>query len=141
MPKNKGKGGKNFKKGNHNNDETERELIFKQFGQEYGLIKKILGNNKLEVYCYDDITRVCNIRGNLSKKIWLSTGDIVLVNIREYQRNVGDIIHKYLMNEIKNLIHYDELPKNTLTLNINTDINNNVDIIFDINEDIIVDND
>ena len=41
MPKNKGKGGKNFKKGKKSSEgETRRDLIFKEDGQEYAQVKR-----------------------------------------------------------------------------------------------------
>jgi hypothetical protein len=42
MPKNKGKGGKNYKKGKKTNEgETRRELIYKEDGQEYAQVQPI----------------------------------------------------------------------------------------------------
>ena len=35
MPKNKGKGGKNRRRGKNENEETKRQLEFKEPGQEY----------------------------------------------------------------------------------------------------------
>jgi translation initiation factor 1A len=35
MPKNKGKGGKNRRRGKHENDGEKRDLQFKEDGQEY----------------------------------------------------------------------------------------------------------
>ena len=38
MPKNKGKGGKNRRRGKNENDRDKRELIFKEDGQEYAQV-------------------------------------------------------------------------------------------------------
>ena len=38
MPKNKGKGGKNRRRGKNENDLMKRELIFKEDGQEYAQV-------------------------------------------------------------------------------------------------------
>ena len=54
MPKNKGKGGKNFKKGKKRDEgETRRDLIFKEDGQEYAQVLKMLGDGRLALQCYD----------------------------------------------------------------------------------------
>ena len=38
MPKNKGKGGKNRRRGKNENEGVKRELIFKEDGQEYAQV-------------------------------------------------------------------------------------------------------
>ena len=40
-------------------------------------------------------------------------GDIVLVSLRDFQDEKGDIIAKYNSDEAKNLKTYGELPENT----------------------------
>ena len=44
MPKNKGKGGKNRRRGKNENEGLKRELVFKEDGQEYAQVTKMLGN-------------------------------------------------------------------------------------------------
>ena len=39
MPKNKGKGGKNRRRGKNENEGLKRELVFKEDGQEYAQVK------------------------------------------------------------------------------------------------------
>lgn len=127
MPKNKGAGGKNFKKGKKiQDDTTSRELIFKEEGQEYGQITKMLGGSKVEVHCIDDIKRICFIRNKIYKKVWLGVGDIILISTRDYEINVGDVIHKYLSDEIKNLKTYGELPQAIKSNEIIDSIDDNI---------------
>ena len=40
MPKNKGKGGKNRRRGKNENDQLKRELDLKEEGQEYRIVRK-----------------------------------------------------------------------------------------------------
>uniref|UniRef100_M4C0F9 Eukaryotic translation initiation factor 4C n=1 Tax=Hyaloperonospora arabidopsidis (strain Emoy2) TaxID=559515 RepID=M4C0F9_HYAAE len=83
MPKNKGKGGKNRRRGKNDNDENKRELDFKEEGQEYAQVVRMLGNGRLEAYCFDGVTRLGHIRGKMRKKVWVGAGDIILVSLRE----------------------------------------------------------
>ena len=53
MPKNKGKGGKNRRRGKNENEETKRQLEFKEPGQEYSQVVRMLGNGRCECYCFD----------------------------------------------------------------------------------------
>ena len=51
MPKNKGKGGKNRRRGKNESGLMKRELVFKEDGQEYAQATKMLGNGRLEGIC------------------------------------------------------------------------------------------
>eukprot|EP00123_Amoebidium_parasiticum_P019325 comp24565_c0_seq1/m.46777 comp24565_c0_seq1/g.46777 ORF comp24565_c0_seq1/g.46777 comp24565_c0_seq1/m.46777 type:complete len:145 (-) comp24565_c0_seq1:409-843(-) len=112
MPKNKGKGGKNRRRGKNENELQKRELIFKEDGQEYAQVIKMLGNGRLEAFCFDGETRLCHIRGKLRKKVWIGQGDIILVGLRDYQDAKADVILKYNAEEARNLKTYGELPAN-----------------------------
>jgi len=111
MPKNKGKGGKNRRRGKNENDNEKRELTFKEEGQEYAQVVKILGNGRLEALCFDGEKRLAHIRGKLRKKVWINQGDIILLSLREYQDQKGDVILKYSADEARSLKAYGELPE------------------------------
>ena len=111
MPKNKGKGGKNRRRGKNENESDKRELIFKEDGQEYAQVVKMLGNGRLEAYCFDGMSRLCHIRGKLRKKVWINQGDIILVGLRDYQDAKADVILRYNPDEARNLKTYGELPE------------------------------
>lgn len=112
MPKNKGKGGKNRKRGKNEADDEKRELVFKEDGQEYAQVTRMLGNGRCEALCIDGIKRMCHIRGKMHKKVWIAAGDIILVGLRDYQDDKADVILKYLPDEARNLKAYKELPEN-----------------------------
>ncbi|KAL2110507.1 hypothetical protein VUR80DRAFT_1109 [Thermomyces stellatus] len=112
MPKNKGKGGKNRRRGKNEADNEKRELVFKEEGQEYAQVVKMLGNGRLEASCMDGVKRLGNIRGKLRKKVWINQGDIILLSLRDYQDNKGDVILKYTADEARSLKAYGELPEN-----------------------------
>jgi len=103
------KGGKKYKK-KKTTTEVERPLEFKSEGQEYCQVVKLLGNCRLEGQCFDGKTRLCNIRGSMRKKVWLISGDIVLVSLRDFEDSKCDVILKYSVKEARNLKKYGELP-------------------------------
>uniref|UniRef100_A0A673G7G4 Eukaryotic translation initiation factor 4C n=1 Tax=Sinocyclocheilus rhinocerous TaxID=307959 RepID=A0A673G7G4_9TELE len=111
MPKNKGKGGKNRRRGKNENESEKRELVFKEDGQEYGQVIKMLGNGRLEAMCFDGVKRLCHIRGKLRKKVWINASDIILVGLRDYQDTKADVILKYNADEARSLKAYGELPE------------------------------
>ncbi|CCD72218.1 Eukaryotic translation initiation factor 4C [Caenorhabditis elegans] len=112
MPKNKGKGGKNRRRGKNENDFMKRELDLKEEGQEYGQVSKMLGNGRVQVFCFDGKQRVCHIRGKLRKKVWINVGDIILVGLRDYQDDKGDVILKYTPDEARRLKNEGLIPEN-----------------------------
>jgi len=116
MPKNKGKGGKNRRRGKNENDDIKRELIMKEEGQSYAQVTRILGNGHLEAFCFDMNTggkkRLCHIRGKLRKIVWINQGDIILVGLRDYQDDKADVIMKYLADEARELKRVKEIPDN-----------------------------
>ena len=70
MPKPKGKGGKNRKRGKNDTESDKRELVFKEDGQDYAIVEKMLGNGWLGCVCSDGEKRNAHIRGAFRKKIW-----------------------------------------------------------------------
>ena len=45
----------------------------------------MLGNGRLEAFCFDGVNRLCHIRGKLRKRVWIGVGDIILLGLREFQ--------------------------------------------------------
>ena len=111
MPPNK-KGGKNYKKGKHTDDEPVLHSI--QGDQMYGRVLKLLGGCNTIVYCNDGYERICHIRGSMRKKVWIATGDIVLISIRDMEtvsnksEQRGDICAKYDQRVIQKLKNTDD---------------------------------
>ena len=153
--KNKGKGGKNRRRGKADGD-MKRELVFKEDGQgassrraaarllarelhliffpvaltrslrslhsaEYGQVTRMLGNGRLEAFCFDGVNRLCHIRGKLRKRVWIGVGDIILLGLREFQDQKADIILKYDGDEARSLKTYGELP-DTVQINAGTEM-------------------
>ena len=79
---------------------------------EYAQVVKMLGNGRLEALCFDGEKRLAHIRGKLRKKVWINQGDIILLSLRDYQDEKGDVILKYNADEARSLKAYGELPEN-----------------------------
>ena len=79
--------------------------------EEYAQVVKMLGNGRLEALCFDGEKRLAHIRGKLRKKVWINQGDIILLSLRDYQDEKGDVILKYSADEARSLKAYGELPE------------------------------
>lgn len=43
-------------------------------------------------------------------QVWINTGDIILISLRDFQDDKADVIVKYTVEEARNLKQYGELP-------------------------------
>lgn len=76
------KGGKNYKKAKHGGPSTP-DFVECLPGQQYGRVIRILGNMNTIVYANDGDRYFCHIRGGMRKKVWINSGDIVVISQRE----------------------------------------------------------
>lgn len=108
-------GGKNYKKSKHGGSSTKSVFIERQSDQIYARIVKNLGDRNMLVYCNDNKTRLCHIRGSMRKRVWMNVGDLVLISLRSFEKTPdedatktyekGDIVAKYDEE------HYGKLKK------------------------------
>lgn len=138
MPKNKGKGGKNRRRGKNDNEAEKRELLYKEEGQQYAQVLRMLGNGRLEAHCFDGVKRLCHIRGKMRKRVWINSGDIILVSLRDYQDSKADVIARYTPDEARSLKTQGELPE-TAKINetdiFDDDAQNGVEFLDDESEE------
>ena len=112
MPRARGKGGKNTKKKKAMQDKERRELQFKEDGQEYGQVLRLLGSGRVEVQSVDGKKRTCTIRGSMRNRVWIHAGDIVLLGLRDFgDDGKADVMLKYYEEEARELQELDELPE------------------------------
>ena len=94
-----------------------KELMLRETGLEYAQAGKMLGNGRLEAICFDGKTRLAHIRGKLLKKVWITTGDVILVALRDFQDDKTDVVFKYTPEQVKKLKNMGEIPSNVKTAN------------------------
>lgn len=138
MVRNMGKGGKGHKKMKSSGlVEGERELVFKNYDQEYAMITQMLGHNRCMVRCFKDtVDKLGIIRGSMRRKQIhrIGKGDVVLVGLREFQMDKVDIIHVYNDSETSQLVAYEEIDQKFVAsqniVSSGCEQNNEYDIIF-----------
>ena len=123
MPKNKGAGGKNRRRGK-TGLAGPKELVYKQEGEEYAQVVRSIGNGYMEIKTFTangPTLKRAHIRGAMRKKAWMAPGDIVLISTRGYSDKTCDILHKYNTTEAKLLQARKQLPE-SIELNQNEQI-------------------
>lgn len=116
MVKNKGGKGHRKSKNSSEDDDLKRMVKKEDEHQDYVRIIKMLGNRRCTGFMYRTGKEyLCVIRGNMKRRVWINSGDIVLVSTREYQDEKLDIFHKYNPKEIRHLQKTKELPPDIMS--------------------------
>lgn len=116
------------------NKTTKRELKIRDDDQRYGVVTKLLGNNRVMVNLIEDGGQRecrCTIRGSMRRREWISVDSVVLVALRELAGDAHDIIGKYTDDEVKSLQRMGEL-----LIPEAAEETNEVDIVFEDVDDI-----
>jgi len=98
--------------------------------EEYGLVKKLLGNCRVNLICNSGDEVMGIIRGNMrkfNKRVLIDKGDIVVISKREYQASKVDIVHKISADkhsDILNSPHISNVLKNEYYNTTNSSSNN-----------------
>ena len=142
MPKNKGKGGKKFRKFKKNSNDNRDNFVYKleneYHGQHYAKVTKILGHGRLNAICEDGKTRLCSISGKLKKRKtngFIVAGDIILISVRPFKTDLADVIHKYSKGDVHEFL-LGKIPISDTFKKIINGISdsNNDDIIFQVRD-------
>lgn len=111
------KGGKKFKKGKKSSNHFSKKLILKNEGddvedQEYGKIVKVSGGGRFRVFCFDGKERMGTVCGQMRKRVWVKSDDIVLIcKWTGIQDEKCTIVHKYDSDEAHKLQSMGEFPE------------------------------
>lgn len=95
-------------------DSSPKELLKPVEGEVICVVKKMLGAEHIVVLCTDGKQRVARIPGRMRKKVWIREGDVVLVAPWDFQPDKGDIVYKYMHDEIRKLIEEKIVDKDVL---------------------------
>jgi translation initiation factor 1A len=124
MPKNT-QGGKKKRRGK-NIAEPELKVVEAQNEQYYGKIVNILGNGRFHVDVYiPEKTKekkeahiinnlLCIMRGNMRKRNWINKDGVVLVTLRDYEKEKADIVYSYSQEQIVKLKQKKKLPNSKI---------------------------
>jgi translation initiation factor 1A len=85
-------------------EEELKELVLPGPGQVLGVVVQMLGYDRLLVKCTDGHERVCRIRGKMKRRVWIKTGDVVLVAPWDFQYEArGDVLWRYTESQVHRL--------------------------------------
>lgn len=135
-------GGKGHKKAKKHVHSEKRNMPYKdaEEGTDYAIVKKLLGSGWVNLMCLsDNKVRLGKIRGNMYKKIWIGTADVVLISYRGFQDNKCDIVFKYNNEEIQVLINRGQITYEQLQGEDKNVPDDNELVIFGDNDNLNID--
>ena len=96
---------------NNHSGQNSKELILAEEdnGQTYGNVVKALGSRRFDVQCQDGVLRKCQVRGSMRNKKYVNVGDAVIVSLRDFQDDKGDIVHVYNGEEVRVLKNINQI--------------------------------
>ena len=114
MPKNKGSGGKKFKK-NKVGTSSKAFVMREDEDEYYGIVTKTLGNCRFIVNIICKKTEImCTLKKSIRSKMYICHGVVVLLSVRSYQQDHGDIIYSYDNEETRALVEHGEIPASSI---------------------------
>lgn len=91
-------------------ESVKGDLLLKIDGSVYGQTSHILGDCNFTVLCFDGRERLCHLRKSIKKREKVGVDTIVLVGLRDYQDDKGDIIYVYSKEQVGQLKQLKEIP-------------------------------
>lgn len=90
--------------------QEKRELLLKDHlpGTIYGQVTRVLGDCNFMVMGEDGLERMCHLRKSIKRQFVLAEG-ILLVGVRDFQADKGDIVYVYLHEEATKLRQMGEI--------------------------------
>ena len=67
----------------------------------FGVVTQLMGATQVKVFCEDGKERNCRIPGKMKKRVWMRQKDIVIVKIWDFQPSKGDVVWRYLGNQVE----------------------------------------
>jgi len=75
------------------------------------IVTKLMGTNQVKVVCEDGVERQLRIPGKLKKRVWLRENDIIIAKMWDFQPSKGDVVWRYLGNQVSWLKRNGKLNK------------------------------
>ncbi|MBU1197609.1 translation initiation factor eIF-1A [Candidatus Micrarchaeota archaeon] len=74
-------------------------------GELFGVVRELVGGSRLFVNCEDGKERLCRIPGRIRMKLWMRSGDIVLITPWVVESDEkADIAYRYTRPQVEQLV-------------------------------------
>ncbi|HHC19408.1 MAG: translation initiation factor eIF-1A [Euryarchaeota archaeon] len=77
----------------------------------FAIASEMLGGNHLRVICEDKKERLARIPGRMLRRVWIKTGDLLIIKPWEFQDDRADVVFRYTKVQACNLKKKGLLPE------------------------------
>ncbi len=68
--------------------------------EQFAIITQLMGSDQVKAMCEDGKERQFRIPGKLKKRVWLRENDFIIVRLWDFQPTKGDVVWRYLGNQV-----------------------------------------
>ena len=80
------------------------------------IVERLLGADHLLARCADGMSRKVRIPGSMRRRVWIREGDVILVAPWDFKPDRGDVVYRYVGDEVRKLVEKGLLPQELLEL-------------------------
>lgn len=79
--------------------------------EQFAIVTQLMGSNQVKAICEDGKEKQFRIPGKLMKKVWIRENDIIIIKLWDFQPTKGDVVWRYLGNQVEWLKRNSKLDK------------------------------
>jgi translation initiation factor 1A len=79
--------------------------------EQFAIVLQLMGTDQVKCLCEDEKERQVRIPGKLKKKVWIRENDIIIIKLWDFQPSKGDVVWRYLGNQVAWLKRNKKLEK------------------------------
>lgn len=79
--------------------------------EQFAIVLQLMGTDQVKCLCEDGTERQVRIPGKLKKRVWIRENDIILIKLWDFQPIKGDVVWRYLGNQVGWLKRNKKLEK------------------------------
>ena len=69
--------------------------------EQFAIVLQLMGGDQVKALCEDGEERQIRIPGKLKKRVWLRENDIIIIKLWDFQLSKGDVVWRYLGNQVE----------------------------------------
>lgn len=69
--------------------------------EQLAIVTQLMGSDQVRAVCEDGVERQIRIPGKLRKRVWLRENDIIIVKLWDFQPSKGDVVWRYIGNQVE----------------------------------------
>ncbi len=77
----------------------------------FGIADQLVGGSRIKVNCEDGRSRLGRIPGKMKRRMWIRTGDLLIIRPWDFQADKCDIKYRYMRTQAVNMSKRKMIPE------------------------------